>query len=231
MADEPSRIRTGDGGFGASKAQQPALFSVGKLGGSDSLLIRPRSVPKLGRARSEKKSATCPAAGTSQIGRTLTLRPRSGTDGLAPSPQLGSRCRPPGFPSRRNEFPAPDHRESVAEPAESLANFGSGSSRRVRYRRSSLYFPCRSGIWPQRRVRPRLHPPPSSLPTQRLFGKSARRPGKIPRFRAVLGEGLRASEPRREVDGNDQITRLKSLGRVLAHAPFPYSRLRAEGSA
>ncbi len=35
-----SRIRTGDGGFGASKAQQPAFFSVGKLGGSDSLQIR-----------------------------------------------------------------------------------------------------------------------------------------------------------------------------------------------
>jgi hypothetical protein len=35
-----SRIRTGDGGFGASKAQQPAFFSVGKLGGSDSLSIR-----------------------------------------------------------------------------------------------------------------------------------------------------------------------------------------------
>ncbi len=36
-----SRIRTGDGGFGASKAQQPAFFSVGKFGGSDSLSIRP----------------------------------------------------------------------------------------------------------------------------------------------------------------------------------------------
>ena len=36
-----SRIRTGDGGFGASKAQQPALFSVAKLDGSDSLSIHP----------------------------------------------------------------------------------------------------------------------------------------------------------------------------------------------
>jgi hypothetical protein len=32
------------------------------------------------------------------------------------------------FPARRNEFPVSDHRESVAEAAESLANFGSGSS-------------------------------------------------------------------------------------------------------
>ena len=39
-----------------------------------------RSVPKLGRSRSEMKSATFPAAGTSQIGRTLTFCPRSGTD-------------------------------------------------------------------------------------------------------------------------------------------------------
>ncbi len=35
-----SRTRTGDRGFGASKAQQPAFFSVGKLDGSDSLQIR-----------------------------------------------------------------------------------------------------------------------------------------------------------------------------------------------
>ena len=36
-----SRIRTGDCRFGALKAQQPAFFSVCKLGGSDSLSIRP----------------------------------------------------------------------------------------------------------------------------------------------------------------------------------------------
>jgi hypothetical protein len=65
----------------------------------------PRSVPKLGRARSEKKSATCPAAGTSQIGRTLTLCPRSGTDGLAPSPQLGGRWRLQGFPCSSRRTP------------------------------------------------------------------------------------------------------------------------------
>ncbi len=41
-----SRIRTGDGGFAASKAQQSAFFSVGKLGGSDSLLIRPSQPQK-----------------------------------------------------------------------------------------------------------------------------------------------------------------------------------------
>lgn len=33
-------------------------------------------MPKLGRSRSEMESVACPAAGTSQIGRTLTFRPR-----------------------------------------------------------------------------------------------------------------------------------------------------------
>ena len=65
----------------------------------------PRSVPKLGRARSEKKSATCPAAGTSQVGRTLILRPRSGTAGLALSPQLGGRWRLQGFPCSSRRTP------------------------------------------------------------------------------------------------------------------------------
>jgi len=64
-----------------------------------------RSVPKLGRSRSEMKSATFSTAGTSQIGRTLTFRPRSGTDGLAPSPQLGGRCRLPGFPCSSKRIP------------------------------------------------------------------------------------------------------------------------------
>ncbi len=40
LADQPSRNRTGDGGFGASKAQHPGFFSVGKLAGSDSLQTR-----------------------------------------------------------------------------------------------------------------------------------------------------------------------------------------------
>jgi len=37
----PSRNRTGDGEFDAKRAPQAAVFSVGKLGGPDSLLIRP----------------------------------------------------------------------------------------------------------------------------------------------------------------------------------------------
>ncbi len=56
-------------------------------------------------------------------------------------------------------------------------------------RRISLYFPCRPGISPQRRVRPRLPPPPTSLRLQRLCTRYPRQSQKLPRFRGVLGEG------------------------------------------
>jgi hypothetical protein len=49
------------------------------------------------------------------------------------------------FPARRNEFPVPDHRESVATTAERLRNLGTESVRRVQFRTISLHFPCRSG--------------------------------------------------------------------------------------
>ncbi len=70
-------------------------------------------------------SATSLAAGTSRIGRILISRLRSVADGMAQSPQLwraGFACR--DFPARRNEFPVPDHRESVATTAERLRNLG-----------------------------------------------------------------------------------------------------------
>ena len=50
-----------------------------------------RSVPKLGRSKSEMSSATSLAAGTSRIGPILISRPRSVADGMAQSPQLGER--------------------------------------------------------------------------------------------------------------------------------------------
>ncbi len=58
----------------------------------------PRSVPKLGRSKSEMSSETSLAAGTSRIGRILSSRPRSISDGMAQSPQFGERFRLPGFP-------------------------------------------------------------------------------------------------------------------------------------
>jgi hypothetical protein len=76
------------------------------------------------------------------------------------SSEVGGACK--DFPARRDELPAPAHRELSATAVERRGNFSSVSSRRVRYRRNSLYFPCRSGIWPRRRVRYRLLPPPFS---------------------------------------------------------------------
>jgi hypothetical protein len=45
------------------------------------------------------------------------------------------------------------------------------------------------GVRPQRRVRTRLHPPPSSLLLRRLPARTAARPEKSPRFRGVLAVG------------------------------------------
>ncbi len=102
--------------------------------------------------------------------------------------ESGFACR--DFPARRNEFPVPDHRESVATTAERLRNLGAESARRVQFRRISLYFPCRSGKRQQRRVRSRLPPPPSSLPLQRLPTRTRAQPEKSPRFRGVLAARL-----------------------------------------
>ena len=99
----------------------------------------------------------------------------------------GFACR--DFPARRNEFPVPDHRESVATTAERLRNLGAESAGRVQFRRISLHFPCRSGKRQQRRVRTRLPPPPTSPRLQRLCTRYPRPSQKLPRFRGVLGEG------------------------------------------
>jgi hypothetical protein len=110
-----------------------------------SLVDGTRSVPKLGRSKSEMSSATSLAAGTSRIGRILLSRPRSVADGMARrlSLESGFACR--DFPARRNEFPVPDHREFVAPTAKRLRNLGTESVRRVQFRTISLHFPCRSG--------------------------------------------------------------------------------------
>jgi len=91
-----------------------------------------------------------------------------------------------GFPARRNGFPAPDHRESAAAAAETLVISGAGFSAGDIYRRTSLHFPYRSGNRPQRRVRPRLHPPPFGLVVRRLWPHTRYRVEKRPRFRGAL---------------------------------------------
>ena len=101
----------------------------------------PRPVPKPGRSKSEMNSATSLAAGTSRILRNLSPV----ADWMAQSPRLESGLARRDFPARRNEFPVPDHRESVAITVEGLRNLGAERARRVQSRRISLYFPCRSG--------------------------------------------------------------------------------------
>ncbi len=131
-------------------------------------------------------SAASLAVGTSRIGRRLISRPLSGGwDGSVAS-TLESGLARRHFPARRNEFPVPDHRESVATTAERLRNLGAESTRRVQFRRISLYFPCRSGKRQQRRVRSRLHPPPFSLRVRRRPARTPAQPEKSPRFRGVL---------------------------------------------
>ena len=57
-----SRIRTGDAGFEAAKAQQSPFFSVAKFGGSDSLLIVDRTYKLRFRSMSEYgRYVKCPA--------------------------------------------------------------------------------------------------------------------------------------------------------------------------
>ena len=89
-------------------------------------------MPKLGRARSEKKSATCLTAETFQIGRTHILRRSSGRmDWLHHhSSEVGGTCK--DFPARRDELPATAYRELAATAVERRGNLGSVSSRRVR---------------------------------------------------------------------------------------------------
>ncbi len=68
------------------------------------------------------------------------------------------------FPARRNYFPVLDHRESVDKALETLEKLSCGSASSIKFGRISLYFPCISGIRPQRPVARLLRPPPGSVP-------------------------------------------------------------------
>ena len=158
------------------------------------------------------ESTICLAAGSCQIGRMLLSRPSSGTEGLAPSPAPCTPCIvSQDFPAHRNEFPVPDYRELVSTTAKRLGNLSAGSGRRVQFRKTSLYFPCRSGISAERRVRHRLAPPPFSLRAQRLPARGPGEPEKSP-------GGLLM-----------QAARLLSVLRRAAHGRYcrPPGRLRA----
>ena len=99
------------------------------------------------------------------------------------------------FPVRASKFPVPGRREFFANPAVGLENLGPSSARRARFPRNSLHFPCISGNWPRRRVRPGLVPPPFSLRLRGSVGRGAFWPPKTPWCRGVLGEGPGEAEP------------------------------------
>jgi hypothetical protein len=99
------------------------------------------------------------------------------------------------FPVRASKFPVPGRREFFANPAVGLENLGPSSARRARFPRNSLHFPCISGNWPRRRVRPGLPPPPFSLRPRRLPACSEGSAEKGPRFRGAWRFRSGATEP------------------------------------
>jgi hypothetical protein len=80
-------------------------------------------------------------------------------------PRRENENRQTGFPARQNpvpvrasRFPVPAHREFVTNPLERHGNSGSSAAQEVRFAKISLYFPCLTGMRPQRPVDPRLSP-------------------------------------------------------------------------
>jgi hypothetical protein len=78
-----------------------------------------------------------------------------------------------------------------------------------RGRRISLYFSCSTGnACPERRVRRRLPPPPTSLRLQRPCTRYPRPSQKLPRFRGVLGEAhsrIRTGDGKFRADGGQLV--------------------------
>ena len=148
---------------------QPAFFSVAKLGGSVSLVVCQNSAerdPKRNRRLAPQPEPPRPAELSPfalDRGRMDWLHRRSLEAGVA--------CQ--DFPARRNEFPAPDHRESVAAAVERLGKFGFSSSRGVGHRRISLYLPCRSGIRTPETGSLQTVPTANSPRFDRIRGRSA----------------------------------------------------------
>ena len=156
LAVKPSRIRTGDGGFGPSKTQQPAFFSVGKSGGSDSLQIR------LGVLRLRILLTPPTSLGLQRLPALSPAPPRK-------SPRFRGvlAVKPSRIRTGDREFQA-DKASRLAFI--SVANFGGSDSRQIRL-----------GVL---RVRILLAPP-TSLGLQRLFPRTWRQPENFPRFRGV----------------------------------------------
>jgi len=77
------------------------------------------------------RSVACLLAGTFQIVRTLDSALDRERAGWLHRQSLEAVVVYGEFPARRDGFPVPDHRESVATTAERMANLGSDAARRV----------------------------------------------------------------------------------------------------
>ena len=107
-----------------------------------------------------------------------------------------------GFPVRLKKFPVRLRREFVSNCLDPFWNLRRIRLCEGRNRRNSLYFPCRTGNEPQRRVRTRLPPPPLSPSFRRLFApwsRSRRRWGCVRRIR----EGRISAANRRRPKGRN----------------------------
>jgi len=184
------------------------VFKALRGGAPSAIIVRlplsaHRSVPKGGRTRSEGD-------------RRLTLDPRSSAlnelflndrrrdqtavdfaassrwDCLAgfPAPQKE-------FPVRNKKFPVPRHRELVANSSGIRRNFGLRHTGEGQFPRNSLYFPCGSGNPAERRVRERLHPPPSSPRLRRPCARTASDPENRRGFAEFWASGPVSPKSRR----------------------------------
>jgi hypothetical protein len=95
--------------------------------------------------------------------------------------------------------------------------------REARLPTNSLYFPSRSGILTQRRVRTRLPAPPFCLRFPRLTRPERGTGPKTPWFRGVLGEGPAKAEP-------ETVGRRHRSQAIGALSPRLVTAVRAEGS-
>jgi hypothetical protein len=91
--------------------------------------------------------------------------------------------------ARQRKFPVPEIRELAVRPPKSDPIVEVALPEPAGSDVFPCTFPADQGIEPERRVRSRLPPPPSSLGLQRLPPCAWPRPENFPRFRGVLAEG------------------------------------------
>ncbi len=101
--------------------------SVGALGGQPPRATR----PKLDRTKSGMKAAVCLEPEPCRSAELPTIARAEEWMGRLHRRRLEAGIVYKEFPARRNEFPVPEHWESVAMTASRLGNLGPDAARRV----------------------------------------------------------------------------------------------------